>query len=93
MFRLNLVKSLPSTRPGSYSSISSIRFFSSSSSNLSASSSTTTREGSIPEQPRLLSYFIKRTSGGSLPVYAEIKEGGAKTFTIIRKIDGSLEVS
>lgn len=42
--------------------------------------------------PRLLAYAIKRTPSERLPVYLEVKSGGQRMLTVIRKIDGSLEV-
>ncbi|SCZ96064.1 BZ3500_MvSof-1268-A1-R1_Chr8-1g09980 [Microbotryum saponariae] len=46
--------------------------------------------GNEPE-PRLLSYFVRRTAGGELPVYVDVLHGGSKRLTLIRKVDGNLE--
>ncbi|SGY39968.1 BQ5605_C003g02301 [Microbotryum silenes-dioicae] len=48
--------------------------------------------GNEPE-PKLLSYFVRRTAGGELPVYVDVLHGGSKRLTLIRKVDGNLEIS
>jgi hypothetical protein len=45
------------------------------------------------EEPRLLSYHVKRSPSDQLPVYADYKSGGQRVYTIVRKINGNLEVS
>lgn len=40
----------------------------------------------------LLPYKIKRTPSLQLPVYSEIKNGGDRVWTIIRKVEGNLDV-
>lgn len=48
---------------------------------------------SLPEAiPKLLPYFIPRTASNGLPVYGEIKSGGQRFLTIVRKVDGNVEV-
>lgn len=34
-------------------------------------------------------YFVRRTRFGSLPVYLDIKGGGTKYLTLIRKVEGN----
>ncbi|KAI7862219.1 mitochondrial large subunit ribosomal protein-domain-containing protein [Spinellus fusiger] len=36
-------------------------------------------------------YFISRTSNKELPVYTEIRNGGTRQLTIIRRIEGDAE--
>ncbi|KAK4703287.1 large subunit ribosomal protein L49, partial [Phenoliferia sp. Uapishka_3] len=43
------------------------------------------------EQPTLLPYSLKRTPSGFLPVYVDVKSGGQRLSTIVRKIDGDVE--
>lgn len=48
---------------------------------------------SLPEAvPKLLPYYIPRTASNGLPVYGEIKSGGQRFLTIVRKVDGNVEV-
>ena len=42
-------------------------------------------------EPRLLSYFIPRSAAGGLPVYSELKNGGQRVLTVVRKVDGNIE--
>ncbi|EMR08313.1 hypothetical protein PNEG_03154 [Pneumocystis murina B123] len=37
----------------------------------------------------LRAYFVRRTRFGSLPVYLDIKGGGTKHLTLIRKVEGN----
>ncbi|KTW27788.1 hypothetical protein T552_02228 [Pneumocystis carinii B80] len=37
----------------------------------------------------LRAYFVRRTRFGSLPVYLDIKGGGTKYLTLIRKVEGN----
>ena len=41
--------------------------------------------------PKLLSYYVPRSAAGGLPVYSELKNGGQRVLTIVRKVDGNLE--
>ncbi|KAI1315203.1 hypothetical protein EDD11_001141 [Mortierella claussenii] len=40
-----------------------------------------------PTLPR--TYFVERTKAGQLPVYAEFKNAGSRSLTVIRKIQGN----
>lgn len=42
--------------------------------------------------PQLLSYFVARTASGELPVYSDVKSGGQRLNTLVRKVDGNIEV-
>lgn len=42
--------------------------------------------------PQLLSYFVSRTASGELPCYSDSKNGGQRINTLIRRIDGNVEV-
>ncbi|KAL8278037.1 hypothetical protein RQP46_009497 [Phenoliferia psychrophenolica] len=46
----------------------------------------------LPPTPALSTpaYSIKRTSSGFLPVYMDVKSGGQRLTTIVRKVDGDL---
>ncbi|TKA53289.1 hypothetical protein B0A53_04307 [Rhodotorula sp. CCFEE 5036] len=35
-------------------------------------------------------YFVPRTAGGELPVYTDIRNGGSRVYTIVRKTRGDL---
>ncbi len=37
-------------------------------------------------------YFVRRTDNGWLPVYSEFRSGRSRIMTIIRRVDGQLEV-
>ncbi|KAM0747217.1 hypothetical protein T439DRAFT_383366 [Meredithblackwellia eburnea MCA 4105] len=74
---------LPSIRP--FPSASTSPAFS----GLKRPQSTTTP---TPEQePGLPPYYINRTSSNFLPVYLDLKSGGSRQETLIRKIDGDLD--
>ncbi|ORY04815.1 hypothetical protein K493DRAFT_296788 [Basidiobolus meristosporus CBS 931.73] len=51
------------------------------------------KPGSYPknELPADIKYFVKRTSGKSLPVYSDIKNGGTRFLTIVRRVEGDLD--
>ncbi|GAA6005487.1 hypothetical protein JCM10207_002998 [Rhodosporidiobolus poonsookiae] len=38
-----------------------------------------------------LSYYVPRTRFGELPVYSEIKNGGTRFLTVVRKAEGDVE--
>lgn len=50
---------------------------------------------SPPEGGKLVlpSYFVPRTGSNQLPVYGDVKSGGARFLTVVRKVDGDLKVS
>ncbi|GAA5991617.1 hypothetical protein JCM10908_005791 [Rhodotorula pacifica] len=35
-------------------------------------------------------YFVPRTAGGELPVYSDVRNGGSRVYTIVRKTRGDL---
>lgn len=61
-----------------------------------STSSPTPSTSALPSdepQPVLLPYSIPRTPSGFLPVYMDVKSSGQRLTTIVRKIDGDVEVS
>ncbi|KAK9768678.1 54S ribosomal protein IMG2, mitochondrial [Basidiobolus ranarum] len=43
------------------------------------------------ELPADIKYFVRRTAGKSLPVYSDIKNGGTRFLTLIRRAEGDLD--
>ncbi|KAI8324160.1 hypothetical protein GQ54DRAFT_296315 [Martensiomyces pterosporus] len=45
----------------------------------------------VVSEPAVYPYFIHRTRFQSLPVYTDIRNGGTRKLTLVRRIEGDLE--
>ncbi|GAA5873986.1 hypothetical protein JCM3774_004059 [Rhodotorula dairenensis] len=55
-----------------------------------ADASTSGLSSTPPHSELAPPYFVPRTAGGELPVYSDIRNGGSRVYTIVRKTRGNL---